>query len=371
LGFKAFMANSEIFATSSKPTRARRTRVGVAPGTLIADPNAQPSRLTLTLISPDECRTVEGATVADIQAHRGEWPLVWLDFVGLADTAMIAEVGAIFDLHALALEDVVNTGQRPKVEFFDEHAFFVLRMIDDPASNRYEQMTIFFGADFVVSFQERQGDPFGQLRKRLNTGSDSKLHKRKGDYLAYALIDSIVDSYFPPLEATTDTVEMIEDEMLRETRKDQARRLHALRRSVITVKRALWPLRDALAGLIRSEAGYVTAETKLYLNDTLDHSIRLIDMVETNRDMLGGLIDMHLALSQARTNDIISFLTIVSAIFIPLTFLAGIWGMNFDPNVSPWNMPELEAYYGYPAALLLMLAVALAMVAYFRWKKWL
>lgn len=349
----------------------RRTRVGVAPGTLIADPNAQPSRLTLTLISPDECQTIEDATAHDIHAQRGRWPVIWLDFVGLADTALIAEVGAIFELHPLALEDTVNTGQRPKVEFFDEHAFFVLRMIDDPASNRYEQMAIFFGADFVITFQERPGDPFGQLRKRLNGGTDTRLHKRKGDYLAYALIDSIVDSYFPPLENTTDTIEQIEDEMLRQTRKDQARRLHALRRSVITVKRALWPLRDALAGLIRSEAGYLTPETKLYLNDTLDHSIRLIDMVETNRDMLGGLIDMHLALSQARTNDIISFLTIVSAIFIPLTFLAGIWGMNFDPDSSPWNMPELRAWFGYPTALLLMLVVALGMIGFFRWKRWL
>ena len=167
------------------------------------------------------------------------------------------------------------------------------------------------------------------------------MRARKADYLAYALIDAIVDSYFLPVEAIGDEIEAIEDEMIGHPQKQQVRQLHRLRRNVIVLKGALFPVRDAVAGLIRAEAPFVRAETKVYFNDTLDHSISLIEMVETQRDMLTGLIDMHLSLSQARINEIISFLTIISAIFIPLTFLVGVWGMNFDPASSPWNMPEL------------------------------
>jgi magnesium transporter len=369
---------SEMPATAPAKTGAQRVRrkakhspLGASPGTLIADPHARPPVMTLTVISPDGSETVENATLDDVRADRGRWPVMWLDCAGLADVDLIAEIGKIFNLHPLALEDTVNTGQRPKADFFDDHAFVVLRMIDHAATNRYEQISVFFGEDFVVTFQERQGDPFDPVRKRIEAAQPNRLRSRKADYLAYALIDAIVDSYFPQLEAVGDKIDDIEDEMLRAPQKYQARSLHSLKRGAHTLTRALGPLRDALAGLVRTEAHYVKPETKLYLNDTLDHSLRLIETAESQRDMLTGLIDMHLSLSQARTNDVISFLTIVSAIFIPLTFLAGIWGMNFSPDASPWNMPELNAYFGYPAALGLMGAVALGTVLFFKWKKWL
>lgn len=199
----------------------------------------------------------------------------------------------------------------------------------------------------------------------------NRLRSRDADYLAYALIDAIVDSYFPPIETASEMVDGIEDQMLHSPHKHQMRQLHELRRDAGVLKGVLWPMRDALATLIRNDVGYVRAETKIFFNDTLDHALRLIELVENQRDMLTGLIEMHLSLTQARTNDVISYLTIVSVIFMPLTFLVGVWGMNFDTQSSPWNMPELKAYYGYPAALLFMLFVALVLVAFFKWKKWL
>lgn len=349
----------------------RRPPVGASPGTLIADPAARRSELRLTLISPEKFKTIENASLDDLSTHCDRWPIVWLDCTGLANIALIEEIGRIFNLHPLALEDVVSTGQRPKVDFFEDHAFVAMRMIDDVTAHRYEQIAVFFGANFVVTFQEREGDPFDPVRKRVASSEPNRLRARGADYLAYALIDAIVDSYFPPIEAASEQVDGIEDQMLNTTHKHQMRQLHELRRDANVLKGVLWPMRDALATLIRNDVPYVKAETKVFLNDTLDHSLRLIELVENQRDMLTGLIEMHLSLTQARTNDVISYLTIVSVIFMPLTFLVGVWGMNFDPDTSPWNMPELKAYYGYPAALLFMGVVAVALVAFFKWKKWL
>ncbi|MBX3577204.1 MAG: magnesium/cobalt transporter CorA [Rhizobiaceae bacterium] len=351
--------------------RAKRSPVGASPGTLVADPNAAKTSMTLTLISPESYRVIENAGLADLADQRGRWPVIWLDCVGLGDVDLIAGIGATFGLHPLALEDTVNVGQRPKVDFFEDHAFVVVSMIDDAAANRYEQISTFFGDDFVVTFQERKGDPFDAIRKRIHYSQPNRIRTRKADYLAYALIDAVVDSYFPVVDSASERIDRIEDEMLHATAKHQVRALHELRRNAIALKRALWPLKDALAGLMRADVPCIRAETKVFLNDTLDHAIRLIELVETQRDMLTGLIEMHLSLSQARTNDIISLLTIVSAIFIPLTFLVGVWGMNFDPASSPWNMPELSSYYGYPAALGFMAVVAVVMVLIFKRKKWL
>ena len=358
-----------------RPRRVRKAKhspVGASPGTLVADPNAEPTRLSLTLIAPERWQFADNATLDDIRACRREdWSIVWVDCAGLADVAVIAEIGRMFGLHPLGLEDTVNTSQRPKVDFFDDHAFAVLRMIDDAASNRFEQVSLFFGENFVISFQERAGDPFDPIRRRIEASATNRLRTRKADYLAYALMDALVDSYFHPVEKAGEAIDRIEDALFVAPERGQSRELQDLRRRATALKQALWPLRDALAGLVRTDAPIVRQETKLYLNDTLDHVVRLIEMVETQRETLTGLIDMHLSLLQARTNDVVSFLTIVSVIFIPLTFLAGIWGMNFDPDASPWNMPELLSYYGYPIALVSMVAAAGGVVALFRWKRWL
>jgi magnesium transporter len=309
---------------------AKRSPVGASPGTLIADPAALPSRLRAVGISPTGIERFDSIGVGEIAALRARWPLLWVDCVGLGDANLIGEVGTVFGLHRLALEDVLNTGQRPKADFFDDHVFVVLKMIDEATpETRAEQLSLFFGQGFVVTFQENEGDCFDPVRQRLELGG--RLVTRGADYLAYALLDAIVDGYFPLLERKS----------------------------------------DAIGALIRTDSAFVAAETKLYLNDSYDHAVRLIEMVETFRDTLTGLIELHLSLQQARTNEVVNLLTIVSTIFIPLTFLAGIWGMNFDPDVSVWNMPELDSPFGYPMALGLMAVIAIMLIIYFRWKKWL
>ncbi|SMH35360.1 magnesium/cobalt transporter CorA [Mesorhizobium australicum] len=354
-----------------KRTRTKRSPIGAPPGTLIADPTAPQPALTLTGVAADSSMLFENASLETVRHCRAEWPLVWIDCVGLGNVDLIRELGTIFGLHPLALEDTVNTSQRPKADFYDDHAYVVMRMIDHPTSRRWEQISVFFGDNFVITFQERAGDPFAPVRKRIEATLPNRLRTRKADYLAYALIDAIVDSYFGPIETIGDQIDHIEDEMLAGPRKHHLRDLHLLRREVVALKRALWPLRDALAALTRADAPYIHRETAVYFNDTLDHSVRLIDAVDTDRELLTELLDTHNSLSQARVSEVISILTIVSSIFIPLTFLAGIWGMNFDPQASPWNMPELEWSYGYPAALAFMLFVALALLGYFKWRKWL
>ena len=353
-----------------KAKKSRRSPVGAAPGTLTADPAAHRTTLRLTAISPERIERIESPKVADLPALMQQWPVIWLDCVGLGDVDTIGEIGTVFGFHRLSLEDVVNTDQRPKAEFFENHAFVVLKMLDARPDALPEQLSLFFGEKFVVTFQERPGDAFDPVRKRIADHAP-RIVTRKADYLAYALLDAVIDGYFPAADASGEEIDRLEDEMLSQPQLNRSRDLHILRREMIALKRWLWPARDAVAGLIRSDAGFITDETRLFLADTQDHVVRLIEIVETYRDMLTGLIDMNLSLVQARTNDIVSLLTIISAIFIPLTFLVGVWGMNFDPNVSPWNMPELEWRYGYPAALGLMALVGVALVGYFKWKKWL
>ena len=344
--------------------------MGAPPGTLIADPDAPQPSLTVIGMSGDRQERIDTVSVADLARLREEWPLIWIDCIGLGNVELIREIGAQFSLHPLALEDVVNTGQRPKVDFFDHNVFVVLQMIDVPTTGRQEQIAIFFGEGFVITFQERPGDCFDPVRRRIQ-GPPSRIHHRGSDYLAYAIIDTIVDSFFPVVEAVGDDIDRREDTMLANPRQHADVAMHELRRDLLGLKRTLWPMRDVLAGLVRSDTKIQSKETAVYLNDTLDHATQLLELVETYRETVTALIEMQFSLTQVRINEVVSILTIVSAIFIPLTFLVGVWGMNFDPDSSPWNMPELRWTYGYPAALAFMLAVALGLLGYFRWRRWL
>ena len=347
----------------------KRSPVGASPGTLIPDPNAEATRLRVTAIRPEGPEHFDDVDLETVENICKRTPLIWLDCVGLRDTALIARIGEMFGLHRLALEDAVNTGQRPKTDLFEDHVYVVLKMIGDAPDARPEQLSLFFGAGFVITFQEREGDSFDPVRQRLRTGG--RIVNRGSDYLAYALLDAVVDGYFPLLDRKSERIDQLEDAMLTRAERSQTHELHHLRREAIVAKRWLWPVRDAVGALMRADPALVSEETKLYLNDTYDHAVRLIEIVETCRDTLTGLIELHLSLQQARTNEVVNLLTIVSTIFIPLTFLAGIWGMNFDPTSSPWNMPELTGYYSYPIALGVMALIAALLVTYFRWKKWL
>ena len=293
---------------------------------------------------------------------------MWVDVTGLADVALIEEVGKVFGLHRLALEDVINAHQRPKSEVFDEHVFIVARMLVPGAAVDSEQVALFVGSNFLVTFQEKPGDAFDPVRTRLRSPI-SRIRQQSADYLAYALLDALIDGYFPVLEAIGEQVELLEDAVIARPQPEQVDRLHQIRRELLTLRRAIWPTRELVNALIRDEAPQFSETTRLYLRDCYDHAIQLMDIVETYREISSSLLDVYLSSQSTKMNEVMKVLTIIATIFIPLSFLAGVWGMNFN-TASPWNMPELAWAFGYPVALLVMLVVALGLVYWFWRKGW-
>jgi magnesium transporter len=320
------------------------------------------------------------ATVSDVdqlRALRAAYPVVWVDVAGHTDAALLEIVREALDMHPLAVEDVVNLGQRPKLEAYDENLFSVVRELHyDDGVLRSEQLSFFLGDGFVVTFQEEPGDGFGPVRERIRAGR-GKLRREGADYLFYALIDALVDSYFPVLEQIGDRIEALEDAVLLDEQPDVVSPIHQARRELLVVRKSLVPLREALGRLVTIEAsdgdetgGFVGSETKLYFRDVVDHLHRAIDLVDAYRDLSHSVMEAHLSLMSARLNDVIGFLTVISTTFIPLGFLASLWGMNFDPDASRWNMPELRHAYGYPIALLFMAFVGGAQLWYYHRRGW-
>ena len=356
-----------------KRIRVRRAPVGASPGTLIADPEAPKPVLTVFAYGPDEL--VE-SKVEDLETLRplcAKFPVVWLNCDGLGDARVIEKIGEVFGLHRLALEDVLNTHQRPKVEAYGDDAFIVLRMLDVTARPNVEteQLAMFLGKDFLVSFQERPGDGFDAVRARLRAGRAKGLLRKSGpDYLCYALLDAAIDEYFPLLETIGGRLDEIEQDILERPRPACMRELHITRRDLLTLRRAVWPLREAVGSLLREAVPHFRPETRLYLNDCYDHTVQLIDLLETYRELATGIQDIYLSMMSHRLNEVMKVLTLIATIFIPITFISSVYGMNFDTSVSRWNMPELEWRYGYLACLALMLAVAVGFLLFFRRKGW-
>jgi magnesium transporter len=349
----------------------RRTPPGASPGTLVADPHAFPPVLDVMAFGPDGVEEKRIERPADLRSHLGRHPVTWINMVGLADINAVREMGTIFHLHPLAQEDVINAWQRAKVEPYDDRLFIVVRMLSwQEGKLASEQLSIFLGPDFVLTFQEVPGDCLDPVRERIRAGAGT-IRSRGPDYLAYALIDAVIDGYFPVLEECGERLEVLEDEILRSPDRSLIRRVHETKRDLLLLRRAAWPLREAINALLRDSAPLIREETRPFLRDCYDHTVQIIDLIETYRELGSDLTDVYLSSLSQRTNDIMRWLTVTATIFIPLTFFAGIWGMNFRPEASPWNMPELRWRYGYPAALLFMAAVAGAMLLYFRRKGWL
>ncbi|WP_148227591.1 magnesium/cobalt transporter CorA [Fulvimarina pelagi] len=350
-----------------KVEKTKRSEIGAPPGQLVADPEAERSRLCFRGFGGGRYEEIADVDLETAFAKRDEWPVVWLDLTGLSDVDLVKRIGSAFGLHDLALEDVVNTDQRPKCDAYAAHAFVVMRMLD--AQGRSEQLSVFFGDGFVLTFQERAGDNFDPVRKRIAKGAP-RLHAGRSDYLAYALIDAVVDAYFPIFDGQTEKIDRLEEEIFEDVDAVQVPELHAMRREMLYLKRFVRPTRDALSALIRLERPWLSEETKIYLADVQDHCDQLIDLNDTYRDTAGGLVDLHMTLSAAQTNEVINLLTIISTIFIPLGFLAGLWGMNFNPEISEWNMPLTQSPIGYPVALGLMIAIAVGLLIYFKKRRW-
>ena len=327
-------------------------------------------RAKLSVISYDQVNLQEKEInkVEEVFSFRNKQSVTWLNVDGVHQIEILEQVGKHFCLHPLVLEDIASTAQRPKMEDFDDYIFVVLRMLrfDEKEKEneiKTEQISLLLGPDFVISFQEKEGDVFDSIRERIRNNK-GRIRKMGADYLAYALIDAIVDNYFMILEKLGETIEEIEEKLVTNPTSETLHTLHDLKREMVFLRKSVWPLREVINRLERSESPLINKSTYVYLRDVYDHTIQVIDAVETFRDMLSGMLDIYLSSVSNRMNEVMKVLTIIATIFIPLTFIAGIYGMNFR------YMPELEQGWSYPAILILMLIIAIIMLVYFRRKKW-
>lgn len=348
---------------------------GTAPGTVMHVGERHLEKVHITIHDYDE-QHVDEIHISDIEESRpylDNKSKTWIKVCGLHDVEKLKRIWLYFDLHPLIQEDIVNTSQRPKAELYENNLFFVLRMMyysEDDRSLVSEQVSIVLGENYVLSFQETDKPYFKPVVERLNI-SNTRLRKLGPDYLTYALVDTIVDHYFSVLENLGNRIEQLEEELLTEPNNDTLHQVHSLRREVIYFRKTVWPLRDTVNSTIRDESPFIDDSVKVFLRDVYDHMVQVIDNVENYRDILLGLHDMYMSHVSNKMNEIMKVLTIIATIFIPLTFIAGIYGMNFDPAASPYNMPELSWYWGYPAAMLVMIAITVVMVLYFKRKDWL
>lgn len=356
----------------------RYSEPGTAPATLSVPPSvsALPPRLRYTRYDKDSIEEHTVSSVSEIPAPTPTGAVLWVEMDGLSDLSLLNELGEKFALHPLALEDVLNLGQRPKVEPYENHLFIVAQMLaaEDDGSVSREQVSMFLGPGFLLTIEEDpETDTFRPVHERLRTAR-GMVRKMGPDYLAYALMDAIVDHKFPLLEELGEALDEMDNKVVEKPSIEQVHELHQAKRLLTHLRRYVWPEREVISSLLHDESGLVKRETKVYLRDCYDHTVQVMDLIESYRDVATANMDMYLSSVGMRTNEIMRVLTVISSIFIPLTFLAGIWGMNFsgesDGKPMPWNMPELHKPWGYPACLGLMLGIALVQVVYFRRKKW-
>lgn len=346
----------------------RRPPPGAMPGTLLIDAEAPPPRLTVLAYGPDSYTEEEVSDLGRLDELCREWPVVWLNVDSLSDEPLLRAIGEHLDLHRLVLEDVVNLGQRSKAEFYDDVLFIVLR-IPDVERGDTEQVSLLVRDGLVVTLREHSGDCFEAVRDRIRH-SKGKIRVRIADYLAYALLDAAVDHYFPVLDEAGLALDSLEDRVFEEPTPETLEQIHSLKRSLVSLRKAIWPYRELLNTLMRDAGSIFADETQPYLRDCYDHVVRLIDLVEAQREVTSDLQNMYLSTVSNRMNEVMKVLTIIATIFIPLSFIAGVYGMNFDPAASRWNMPELGWALGYPAALMLMGLVAGGLLVFIGRKGW-
>ena len=350
-------------------SRRAKQKVGLVPGTLVHIGDRKIEKVRIRIIDYDETQLEEKEVkkVEECFPFKDKPTISWINIDGLHDVEVVEKIGKQFGLHPLILEDIVHTGQRPKLEDFGDHIFIVLKVLyynEEKGEVEAEQVSLIFGENFVISFQERVGDIFEPLRERIRKGK-GRVRKAGADYLAYALLDSIVDNYFVILEQMGETIEETEQELATDPDVATLQTIRAFKKEMIILRKSIWPLREVVNTLERGESSLIHESTGIYLRDVYDHTIQIIDTVESYRDMLSGMLDVYLSIISNKMNEVMKVLTIFAAIFIPLTFVAGVYGMNFS------FMPELGWQWGYFAALLVMAIIGAALIVYFRRKRWL
>ena len=349
----------------SKLFSKRSTKVGAKPGTLMIAKEAQKPRIRIIRYTREEHFDNIVETVAEVAAELSKPGVVWIDVQGLGDEGIIRELGELFAIHMLALESIVNVPQRPKTETFDHHQLFISRMVSMSEEGKLdvEQVSILLGKNYVLTFQERFGDVLDPVRKRIKAKS-TMMRKSGPDYLAYAIVDTIIDGYYPVLEHYGEYLEELEARVVANASSTMLDKINQSKRNLLVLRRGIWPQRDALNALIRDDCPFVLDETKVFLRDSHDHCTQVADVLETFRETAGALLSTYLSALGNKQNEVMRVLTIVSSIFIPLTFMAGIYGMNFE------TMPELKFSLGYPFLLFAMVVTAIGMVIYFKRLGW-
>jgi magnesium transporter len=352
-----------------KVFRKTSDKIGLPPGTLvhIGERKVEKTRITVLDYDAGQFQEKEVETAEECFPFKDKPTVTWINIDGIHEVEVIEKIGRHFNVHPLILEDILHTGQRPKMEDLENYIFVVVKMLyyDDEAHEiTSEQVSLILGSNFVISFQEREGDVFDPVRERIRKAK-GRIRRLKADYLAYVLIDTIVDHYFVILEKIGEHVEGMEEELVTNPKPETLQHIHNLKRELIFLRKSVWPLREIISGLERGDSSLIDESTGIYFRDVYDHTISVAETVETFRDMVSGMLDTYLSSVSNKMNEVMKVLTIMATIFIPLTFVAGIYGMNFE------FMPELKWHWGYFAALALMGAVAVVMVIYFRRKTWL
>lgn len=347
---------------------------GLAPGTLVHVGEGKDERVKIHVIDYDEkqFQEKEAKVIEECFSFKETPTVTWINIDGIHNLEIIEKLGKSFDFHPLMLEDIVNTGQRPKYEDFENYIFIVLKMLsydENEHGVKPEQISLVLGKNYVISFQETEGDIFNPIRERIRN-SKGRIRKMGADYLAYSLFDAIVDNYFIILEKFGEKIESIEEELLNYPSTKTLQTINGLKSNAIFLRKAVWPLREVIGGFQRTESTLIHKTTGVFLRDVYDHTIQVIDTIETLRDMISGKLDIYLSSISNKMNEVMKVLTIIATIFIPITFVAGVYGMNFNPEASRWNMPELNWPYGYVGAWAVMLIIMLSMLIYFKRKRW-
>src|SRR5512143_241125 len=351
-----------------KFTKKRSKKAGLPSETLLYTGEKKGEKIIIRVIDYDETNFLEtelSAAEACIP-YKNKPTVTWINVDGVHNVPVLEKLGDCFGLHRLVMEDILNTDQRPKVEGFGEYLYIVLKMLSNDRNGEIvtEQISIVVGSNFVLSFQEGiEGDVFNLIRERLRSGK-GRIRKMSADYLAYALLDAVVDNYFVILEKFGDKIELLETELIENPSQQTVQRIYQLKRELIFLHNAVWPLREVVNSMTKHESPLVRESTSPYLRDVYDHVIHVIDSVDIYREMISSMLDMYLSSVSNRLNEVMKVLTVISLIFMPITFIAGVYGMNFK------NMPELEWRYGYFYSLIGMFGIGVAMFIYFKRKQW-
>lgn len=339
---------------------------GHVPGALIhiGEKNTEKVKISIIDYDADNFQEKEAKTVEESYSFKETPTITWINVDGVHSLELIEKIGKHFDVHQLFLEDIVNTGQRPKYEDAEKYIFVSLKMLYFEQNEiKAEQISLVLGPNFVISFQEKEGDVFGPIRERIRS-SKGRIRKMGADYLAYSLIDALVDNYFIILEKMGEKIDAMEEELIKNPSQQILRAIQNLKRDAIFLRKSVWPLREVISGIERGESKLIKKTTHIFLRDVYEHTIQVIDTIETFRDMASGILDIYLSSISNKMNEVMKVLTIFAAIFIPLTFVAGIYGMNFQ------YMPELAWKWGYFGALGVMGIIGISLAAYFKKKNW-